>query len=45
MFRTGVSCVELGGRIYALGGNDGGERLSSVERYSPLNNRFLYNSN
>lgn len=38
--RCYVSVVELNGKIYAMGGHDGIQRLNSVERYDPMTNQW-----
>lgn len=38
--RCYVSVAELNGFIYAMGGFDGVNRLSSVERYDPQTNQW-----
>ena len=37
--RGGVGLAALGGRLYAVGGHDGRNYLSSVEAYDPLTDR------
>jgi len=37
--RGGVGIVALGGKLYAVGGHDGSNYLSSVEEYDPTSDR------
>jgi len=37
--RGGVGVAALGGKIYAVGGHDGSNYLSSVEAYDVLNDK------
>jgi kelch-like protein 8 len=39
--RGGVGVAALGGRLYAVGGHDGTNYLSSVEEYDPCSDRYL----
>ena len=38
--RGGVAAVGFDGFLYAVGGNNGGSSLSSVEKYDPLRNSW-----
>lgn len=38
--RGGVGVAALGGRLYAVGGHDGTNYLSSVEEYDPVLDRY-----
>jgi len=40
--RGGVGVAALGGRLYAVGGHDGSNYLSSVEEYDPCLDRCAY---
>jgi len=40
--RGGVGVAALGGKLYAVGGHDGSNYLSSVEEYDPCTDRCLY---
>ena len=39
--RGGVGVAALGGKLYAVGGHDGTNYLSSVEEYDPRNDRYI----
>ena len=38
--RGGVGVAALGGKLYAVGGHDGSNYLSSVEEYDPSTDRY-----
>jgi N-acetylneuraminic acid mutarotase len=41
MARYGLAAAAVDGKLYAMGGYDGQNRLSSVERYDPAKNEWV----